>query len=219
MVWCLNNLAWLILWPQYTDKPSEHLWGSQRLNKQVIPSQMLVVTISMRCKIAVSSRLFFLAATRITTPWLKQPICFISACMPTNWKSHKLIHFLVHSHYRKVRIIRPPLLEQKVSKHSCIRDVHEQHSPGKRWQPSHGMTIEHAHFQVLTSWVGGYYITFIKTAYYRPTPLFQHALKWSAHGRILSTLRYYRIHLYTALNNWCKADWCLHLGFRDHKVW
>ena len=45
------------------------------------------------------------------------------------------------------------------------------------------------HFRYLTSWVGGYYITFIKTTYYRPTPLFQHALKWPAHGRIIGTLR------------------------------
>ena len=42
---------------------------------------------------------------------------------------------------------------------------------------------------IQTSWVGGYYITFIKTTYYQPT-IFQHALKWPAHGRIISTLRY-----------------------------
>ena len=36
---------------------------------------------------------------------------------------------------------------------------------------------------------GGYYIAFIKTTYYSPTPLF-HALKWPALGRIIRTLRY-----------------------------
>ena len=38
--------------------------------------------------------------------------------------------------------------------------------------------------------MGGYYIAFIKTTYYPPTPLFQLALKWPAHGRIIRTLRY-----------------------------
>ncbi len=38
--------------------------------------------------------------------------------------------------------------------------------------------------------MGEYYIAFIKTTYYPPTPLFQLALKWPAHGQIIRTLRY-----------------------------
>ncbi len=38
--------------------------------------------------------------------------------------------------------------------------------------------------------MGSYYIAFIKTTYYPPTPLFQLALKWPAHGRIIRSLRY-----------------------------
>ena len=36
-----------------------------------------------------------------------------------------------------------------------------------------------------TSWVGRYYIAFTKTTYYLPTPLFQLARKWPAHGQIV----------------------------------